>query len=139
MKRGERTTVPLRTKAVKPVPKAKVPYSEYYHPDHVKQREEIVAMARADAVWKCEGFASMVIDKGFGAYGPDDYRGNKRSWQTIGRKLFGEATFNEAVKKELEKRRDSRGGSGSPSSSSSPSSLSSADSSLPPVTSSSLF
>jgi hypothetical protein len=139
VKRGERTTRAARKKTVAAAPKKKLPYMEYNHPDHVRQRAEILEIAKKDAVWRCEGFAQYTIDQGYGALGPPDKKGNPRTWQQIGRGLFGEAMFNEAVKVELERRRALRVASGSSSSSPSPSLPSSPDSSLPPVDSYSLF
>lgn len=81
------------------------PHDGYHDPDQVRQREEIAAISRRDAEWKCEGFADMVVKLGFKAVGPPERRGGApRSWQEIGRKLFGEDVFNRHLKAAIERK-----------------------------------
>lgn len=94
MKRNAKTV----TKVLGPAP-------GYYDPEQVRQRQEILAITERDAEWKCEGFADMVVQKGFKAVGPPAFRdGPPRSWQTIGRTLFGEERFNRHLKAALERK-----------------------------------
>lgn len=79
------------------------PHPSYYDPEQIRQREEIAAISLRDAEWKCEGFADMVLKKGFKAYYTDN-KGVSRSWQRIGRDLFGEEMFNRHLKLAVERR-----------------------------------
>lgn len=89
-------------------PKKLGPHPGYFDPEQIRQREEIAEISRRDAQWKCEGFAEMVINKWFGAMGPPDRTGRPRTWQGIGRDLFGEEMFNQHMKAAVERRRAAR-------------------------------
>lgn len=81
------------------------PYVGYYDPEQVRMREEIIEISKRDAEWKVKGFAKFVINQGYMAVAPPDRDGSVRSWQQVGRDLFGEEVFNKAVREELERRR----------------------------------
>jgi hypothetical protein len=88
------------------VAKKVLPYADFYSEVNVSQRAEILAITEADSEWKCEGFVNMVLSKGYGAMGPPEKRGAPpRTWQAIGRSLFGEERFNRYMKAALDSRR----------------------------------
>ena len=94
-----------------PATKAKkvLPYADYYSEVNVKQRAEIIAITEADAEWKCQGFVEMVLDKGPRAIGPPaKTSGPPRSWQEIGRTLFGVERFNGYLRAAIERRQSAQ-------------------------------